>query len=103
MAGSNVVRELQSRGLVILGEGRSESTGDVTSERAEEGTDENLGSSAMSGDLIECLGAVNVKLDCLRTTFSFRRRVSKSRRFSFSFCACSFLASRSATLSSSCI
>lgn len=101
MAGSNVARELQSRGLVIFGEGLSEATGEATAERADEGTDEILGSSAVSGDLIGFLGAVNVKEDCLRTTFSFRSRVSKSLRFSFSFCACSFLASSSATLSSS--
>ena len=93
IAGSNVERELQSRGLVVLGE----ETGEVTTEEL----DANLGSSAVSSDLIGILGAVNVKEDCLRATFSPRSRVSKSRRFSFSFSVCSFFASSSATLSSS--
>lgn len=86
---------------LAMGEGSSEVTFEVIFGREDEGIEEKLGNSAVSEDLGGTLGAVNVKEDCLSTTFSFRSRVSKSRRFSFSFSACSFLASSSATLSSS--
>ena len=84
-------REFQSRD--VFGEG----AGEITAGEF----DANLVNSAVSSDLIGILGAVNVKADCLRAMFSPRTRVSRSRRFSFSFSACSFLASSSATLSSS--
>lgn len=104
--GSKVVRELQSRGLVILGDVEADADADATGGGGTEkiGFCGALGDSTLLGVL---LGTENVKADCLRAafclraTFSLCNRVNRSRRFSFSFSACSFLASRSATLSSS--
>ena len=75
--GSKVVSELQLRGLVAFGEeGRAVEVEDM--ERA------------LSDGLAAFFGTEKVKADCLRDTFSLCRRLSISRRFSFSCCAASF-------------
>jgi hypothetical protein len=91
--GSKVLSELQSRGLVNFGEARVEDI-DCAGETA------GLEGSVLSV-LLESFGMENVKADCLSVMFSLCRRLSISRKFSFSCWAASFLASSSATLSSS--
>lgn len=107
IAGSNDVRELQSNGLAIRGPDRSEAGEDTFFE--EEGWEFGVPSRRRKlpdGEiptemLPEALGAEKVNGDCFKTTFSDCRRWRRSRRFSFSAAATSFLASSSATLSSS--
>jgi hypothetical protein len=88
--GSNVVSELQSNGFAELGVG-DEAGIDAVGDRME------LRAEAVTVDF----GTENVKVDSLSITFSFCSRERRSRRFSFSEVAASFLASRAATLSSS--
>lgn len=99
IAGSKLVRELQSSGFVSLDE--VDAVGEATDCGGER---ENIDRGDVGEEVLAvaaAFGTAKVNEDCLRATFSVCRRVSRSRRFSFSFRVCSFLASKSATLSSS--
>lgn len=114
MAGSNDVSELHSRGFWIFGDVEGlEGAGDCETDRREDaenaGDDaENAGdwevneadACAFSVPAPAVFGTAKVNDDCLSDRFSFCRRERRSRRFSFSDTACSFLASSAATLSS---
>jgi hypothetical protein len=92
--GSNVVSELKSSGFdefVCGDEAGNDAEGDRT----------YIEPDADTPGTPPDFGTENVKLDSLSITFSFCSRDSRSRRFSFSEVAASFLASRAATLSSS--
>lgn len=96
IAGSNVVSESQSRGLAGAGDVR-EDTGEEAAvergtEKRAEGALEDGEAPSLSDGLLAVLGTVNVNDDCLSMTFSFCNLESKSRRFSFSDVATSFLA-----------
>ncbi len=117
MDGSNDVKEVQSSGLLVNGFGFGRADDDAVGDVADvEGVpDENrlrgecpspeLGVNdeepCSEEELAAVFGTENVNDDCFNDRFSCCRRESKSRRFSFSLSACSFFASRAATLSSS--
>lgn len=103
IAGSKLVSELQSRGFVIFDD--VEVAGDAADWAGEIAENIDWGDAGESVEfdpvVAPDLETAKVNEVCFRATFSVCRRASRSRRFSFSCCVCSFLASRSETLSSS--
>ena len=87
IAGSKLVRELQSSGFVSFAEvDEAGEDMDCGGERAENMDCGDVGEETGAVGGAADLETANVKEDCLRATFSDCKRVSRSRRFSFSCC-----------------
>lgn len=97
-----MVNELQSKGLVVGMDDVEEGEGAVDCVEPEEKGEVELKDTRAGAfsTLPAVFGTANVNDDSLSITFSFCKRERRSRRFSFSDEAASFLASRAATLSS---